>query len=171
MLRWVPLLCAYSGARVAEACQLRAEDIVTVDGITAMRFSSEAGPLKTASSERIVPLHPAVVEASFLAFVATVKAGPLFADLKPDKFGSRGGTGTKVIGPWVRGLGLTDERLASNHSWRHRLKTLGRRHGLAGDIVDAIVGHAKRSVGDAYGEFPMGALHRELTKVPALKHG
>ncbi|KQT61694.1 integrase [Methylobacterium sp. Leaf456] len=167
-LRWVPLLCAYSGARVAEACQLRAEDIVSLDGIKALRFTEEAGPLKTASSERIVPVHPAVIEAGFLTFVELVSSGPLFPTLKPDKFGSRGGTGTKVIGPWVRGLGLTDERLAPNHSWRHRFKTLGRRHGLAGDMVDAIVGHAKRTVGDGYGEFPMPALHRELSKIPAL---
>ncbi|WP_458437498.1 DUF6538 domain-containing protein [Methylorubrum extorquens] len=168
VLRWVPWLCAYSGARVSEVCQLRREDVRQIEGIWCMRFDPEAGPLKTASSERAVPLHQAVLDSGFLEFVQSVVRGPLFADLRPDKFGKRGGTGTKVLGRWVRGLGLTDERLAPNHSWRHRVKTLGRRYGLAVDIVNAITGHGTRTVADQYGEFEMAALHRELMKIPAL---
>lgn len=166
--RWVPWLCAYSGARVAEICQLRAEDIVQIDGYSCLKIDPEAGPLKTRSSERAVPLHPALIESGFLEFVATVKSGPLFASLPPNRFGSRGGNGTKILGRWVRALGLTDARLAPNHSWRHRLKTLGRRHGLAPDIVDAITGHGRKTVADTYGEFPMEALYRELVKIPAV---
>ena len=96
------------------------------------------------------------------------RAGPLFPDLPPDKFGKRGGNGTKILGRWVRGLGLTDPRLAPNHSWRHRFKTLARNHGLAGDLTDAITGHAHRSVGDGYGEYEIGAMARELEKIPPL---
>lgn len=167
--RWVPLLCAYSGARVAEICQLRRDDVVEIDGIWCFKIDPQAGSIKTAGSERAVPLHPALIEANFLEFVRKVKKGALFADLPADRFGSRGGNGTKVLGRWVRNLGLTDERLAPNHSWRHRLKTLGRRHGLAPDIVDAITGHQRKTVADTYGEFPMDALHREISKIPTLK--
>nr|WP_047573961.1 site-specific integrase [Methylobacterium sp. ZNC0032] len=167
--RWVPFLCAYSGARVAEICQLRYEDIVEIDGIWCFKIDPQAGSIKTAGSERAVPLHPALIEAKFLDFVRKVKKGPLFAELPADRFGSRGGNGTKVLGRWVRNLGLTDERLAPNHSWRHRLKTLGRRHGLAPDIVDAITGHQRKTVADTYGEFPMDALYREISKIPTLK--
>lgn len=167
--RWVPFLCAYSGARVAEICQLRFEDIVEIDGIWCFKIDPQAGSIKTAGSERAVPLHPALIDAKFLDFVRKVKKGPLFADLPADRFGSRVGNGTKVLGRWVRNLGLTDERLAPNHSWRHRLKTLGRRHGLAPDIVDATTGHQRKTVADTYGEFPMEALYRELSKIPTLK--
>ena len=55
-----------------------------------------------------------------------------------------------------------------SHSWRHQIKTLGRRHGLAKDILEAITGHGQKSVADSYGEFPMEALFRELKKIPAL---
>ncbi|MDR7037774.1 integrase [Methylobacterium sp. BE186] len=168
VLRWVPWLCAYSGARVSEVCQLRREDVRQIEGIWCMKFDPEAGPLKTASSERAVPLHQALLDSGFLTFARSVASGPLFADLRPDKFGKRGGNGTKVLGRWVRGLGLTDERLAPNHSWRHRVKTLGRRYRLASDIVNAITGHGTRTVADQYGEFEMAALHRELMKIPAL---
>ena len=166
--RWVPWLCAFSGARVSEVCQVRAEDLVQLEGIWCVRFAPEAGSLKNVSSERAVPLHPVLIERGFLEFVEKVGSGPLFAELKPDRFGSRGGNGTKVLGRWVRAMGLTDPRISPNHSWRHRLRTLGRRYGLATDILDAITGHRRQTVADTYGEFPIGALYREMTKIPAL---
>ncbi len=166
--RWIPWLCAYSGARVAEVSQLRVEDVRKIDDIWCLKFDPEAGSLKTRGSERAVPIHPAVIDCGFLQYVQKVKSGPLFPHLPPNRFGSRGGNGTKVVGRWVRALGLDDERLAPNHSWRHRLKTLARRHGLAPDIVSALVGHASRSVADSYGEFEIGALDRELRKIPTL---
>lgn len=166
--RWVPWLCAYSGARLAEVCQLRVKGILQIDGIWCMKFDPEAGALKTRSSERAVPLHPAVIECGFLDFVANIKTGPQFAHLSPDKFGSRGGNGTKMLGRWVRSLGLKDERISPSHSWRHRFKTLGRRCQLPPDIVNAVTGHGKRSIADRYGEFPMQALHREIAKIPAV---
>lgn len=167
--RWIPLLGAYSGARIAELAQLRAEDVVRVSGVDCFLITPEAGSLKTMSSERIVPLHPAIVEAGFLKFAQGVKQGPLFPSLRPDVFGSRGGNATKILGRWVRGLGVTDERLSPNHSWRHRFKTLSRRHGLAIDIANAITGHHRKTVADGYGEFPIEALYRELMKIPAMK--
>jgi integrase len=165
---WVPWLCAYTGARVSEVCQLRAQDVIEEDGIWCLRFTPEAGSLKNVNSERAAPLHPALIERGFLQFAKAAGSGPLFADLPPNRFGSRGGNGTKVLSRWVRSLGLTDPRLSPSHSWRHRLRTLGRRYGLAPDILDAITGHKRKTVADTYGEFPVEALHREILKIPAL---
>jgi integrase len=159
------------GARLSEVCQLRREDIVLIDNFWCMRFVPEAGSLKTVNAERTVPLHQALIDEGFLNFVESVCAGPLFSGLRPDKFGRGGGTGTKQLGRWVRSLGITDPRLQPNHSWRHRMRTLGRRHGLAPDIVDAFVGHARRSVADRYGEFEVSALSREISKIPVLSLG
>jgi integrase len=166
--RWVPWLGAYTGARVSELCQLRCEDILQIDGFWCMKMDPEAGSLKTNSSERVVPLHPGLIESGFLEYVKTIDMGPLFPHLPPDKFGKRGGNGTKVIGRWVRSLGLVDPRLSPNHSWRHRIKTLGRRYGLAQDILEAITGHGRKTVADNYGEYPIEALYRELVKIPTL---
>jgi integrase len=166
--RWVPLLGAYSGARLSEICQLRVQDITEVNGIWCMKILPEAGSLKTLGSERIVPLHPAVIEAGFLQFVSNLAPGPLFPALPPDKFGKRGGNGTKVIGRWVRRLGLADKRLSPSHSWRHRFKTMSRRHDLMIDIANSITGHHRKTVADSYGEFPIEALYRELCKIPKI---
>jgi integrase len=166
--RWIPILCAYSGARVSEICQLHAEDVLRVEDHWCMRMAAEAGSLKNIGSERVVPLHPALLKSDFLRFVQSIGSGPLFKSLTPDRFGSRGGNGTKVLSRWIRGLGLTDLRLSPNHSWRHRLKTLARRHGLDTSIIDAVTGHSRRTVSDTYGEFPVEALARELSKIPTL---
>jgi hypothetical protein len=45
---------------------------------------------------------------------------------------------------------------------------LARRYGLAMDIVDAIMGQKRNSVADMYGSFPVGALYREVCKIPPL---
>ena len=167
--RWVPWLCAYSGARISEICQLRAEDVRQVEGVWSISFSPEAGNLKNVNSERAIPLHPALIDHGFLDFATSVRSGPLFASLTPDRFGKRGGNGTKVLGRWVRSLGLNDVRLSPVHSWRHRFKTSGRRHGLAPDMLDVLTGHAPRTVADGYGEYPMPALLRELSKIPSIE--
>jgi hypothetical protein len=77
--------------------------------------------------------------------------------------------GTKVLSRWSRSLGRTDKRISPNHSWRHRLKTLGGRHGLAVDILDAMTGHGRKTVADTYGDFPPDAMLRELSKIPPLE--
>jgi len=165
-LRWVPLLCAYTGARISEISQLRKQDVVEVQGVWCLQLVPEAGSLKNASSERSVPLHPQVLDAGFLKFVKSVKSGPIFSEVPPDRFGARGGNMTKQVSRWVRALGITDPRVAPSHAWRHRFKTLCRRFGVSSDIGDALTGHSARTVGDAYGAFEVTALHRELCKLP-----
>ena len=168
VLHWIPLLCAYSGARLSEICQLRVEDVREIEGIWCMVIDSEAGSVKTESSERIVPLHRAIIEADFLPFVRTIGRGPIFAELSPDRFGNRGGNGTKMIGRWVRGLGLEDPRIGPCHSWRHRMKTLSRRHRLSPEMTLALMGHSNVSVADSYGEIEITVLNHELMKIPVL---
>lgn len=168
VFRWVPWICAYTGARVAEVCQLRREDIVERDGVWCLHFTPEAGSLKTRSSERLVPLHPAVLEAGFIAFVTGIRSGPLFPDLTPDRFGSRGGNGSKILGRWVRRLGIDNPRLQPNHAWRHTMKRKFRRHAVAGDLGRAILGHAAVDVSDAYGDKEVPVLYREILKLPSI---
>jgi integrase len=53
--RWVPWLCAYTGSRPGEACQLRAEDVALHPaGFWVINITPEAGTVKGGSA-RIVP--------------------------------------------------------------------------------------------------------------------
>jgi hypothetical protein len=100
-----------------------------------MRITPEADPLKTLSSERAVSVHSALIAEEFITFATNSSDGRPFKTLAPDKFGRRGGNGTKMVGRWVRSLGIIDARVSPNHSWRHRLKT------LRPDIANALVWH------------------------------
>lgn len=77
--RWVPWLLAYSGARVGEVAQLRAEDVMQVEGVWVMNITPEAGSVKT-KTYRHVPLHSHLVEMGFVDVAKANKAGPLFYD-------------------------------------------------------------------------------------------
>ena len=45
--RWVPWLCAYTGARVGEITQLRRADIAEQEGVNVINITPEAGTVKT----------------------------------------------------------------------------------------------------------------------------
>ena len=77
--RWIPWLCAYSGARVGEIARLRGCDVSVMPGYHVIRITPEAGSVKTGEA-RLVPLHPHLIEQGFLATVAKVGNGALFYD-------------------------------------------------------------------------------------------
>jgi integrase len=165
---WLPILGCWTGERLSELAQLRKQDIVDINGIPCIQFVHEAGSLKNLGSERIVPIHPAMIDSGFINYVSKMQDGPIFKSVVPDRFGNRGGNATKVISRWVRSLGIVDKRISPSHSWRHRFKTLCRRYGVSLDISDALTGHGKKNVSAQYGEYPVEAIYRELVKIPKL---
>jgi integrase len=167
--RWVPWLLAYTGARLEEVCQARVQDIREDAGIAYLDITPAAGPLKNAGSARKVPLHPALIAEGFLDYVRALRPGALFPDLKPDRFGRRGGTATKVLGRALRSLGIIDRRKVAGHSWRHRFKDQCRAAGVEKAIHDALTGHTSRDVGDGYGlGYPLPVLAAAIKKLLAV---
>src|ERR1700730_3302164 len=75
--RWVPWLCAYSGARPGEITQLRGSDIEARDGMYVMRLTPEAGTVKTGNI-RVVPLHEHIIGQGFIEMVKRIGNGALF---------------------------------------------------------------------------------------------
>ena len=168
--RWVPILCAYTGARVQEMAQLRKQDVRQhPDGFYFLRLAPEAGTIKDRDT-RDVPLHPSVVAEGFLAFVKAAPDGPLFFDPKTrrrdDAETPLGETCARALARWVRtDVGVVDPNVAPNHAWRHRFKTAARLAGVEGQYADAITGHIARSEGDKYGEKLVTVLYRELSRI------
>ena len=73
---WVPCIHLMNGMRTNEACQLKLRDIVEVDGIPCMRIMPEDAEqsTKTAESDRVVPLHPQLIEIGLLDYVEKRRA-------------------------------------------------------------------------------------------------
>ena len=75
--RWVPWLCAYSGARSGEITQLRGRDIEARGGMYVMKLTPEAGTMKSGKI-RVVPLHEHIIAQGFIEMVKQVGNGALF---------------------------------------------------------------------------------------------
>jgi integrase len=164
--RWTPLLAAYTGARIGELVQLRAEDVRKQGTINFIRIAPEAGTVKS-GLYRDVPLHSHVVECGFLDFVLKVGAGPLF--YRPTSRRSKALPGSVEAGrvaKWVRSLGVADLTVQPNHGWRHRLKTVGREIGIDPRVLDAIQGHAARTAGENYGDITLKAKQAAIERLP-----
>ena len=165
--RWVPWLCAYTGARVAEITQLRADDIAEVDGVWTLRITPEAGTVKTKRA-RVVPLHDHLIEQGFLEFAAK-GVGPLFyeareKDHKPN-MRPRAAIAANRLAEWVRGIGVTDVP-QPNHAWRHTFKTISRTIGIPEGAADYIQGHSPSNDSRTYGAYDLELLSNEINKMP-----
>jgi integrase len=172
--RWGPWLCAYSGARSGEITQLRGIDVVTQDGIDAIRITPDAGTQKT-RKPRTVPLHAHLIEQGFLTFAKSVGRGPLFYNphkgtpAAPEPTNPRKPRYVKArehLAKWVRELGITDPDLQPNHAWRHTFKQIGHRNEISERLLDAIVGHSPLNVGRGYGTPTLNDMAAALKKFP-----
>lgn len=168
--RWIPWLCAYTGARVNELTQLRGEDVRQIDGIWTVRITPEAGAVKTGEA-RTVPLHPHLVEQGFPDFAKRLGDGPLFYDPARQRVQADTNRHVKKVGErlaaWVRkDVKITDPSLQPNHGWRHRFKTEARRIKMDPEVRDAIQGHTPGTVGQAYGSMPIEVMAAAIAKLP-----
>jgi integrase len=168
--RWVPWLCAFTGARVGEIAQLRKADVTQRDGHWMIRITPEAGTVKTNEAREVV-LHPQLVSLGFPEFVTGSADGHLFLTpaVSGNVLGPLQGV-TNRLGEFVRTI-VRDPAVKPNHGWRHRFKTVGMQAGIPPRILDVIQGHAPRSVADTYGDVTLKTLAAEINKVPAVDLG
>jgi integrase len=166
------VLGLFHGFRLAEMCQLRRADLVQRHGIDCLviRPSDEddEGPertVKTAESERTVPLHARVVEElGFLEYVKTVKGSQMFPMIRPDVRGRWSGHWSKWFGRYRRSIGL-DQRWIDFHSLRHSWKGAAVAARIDERHHDEISGHESGSVGRTYGSVPIPVLKEDLDQI------
>jgi integrase len=166
--RWCPWLCAYSGARITEATQLRREDFFEEHGTWFFRITPAAGSVKTRTSRR-VPLHEHVIAEGFLTFLHSVASGPLFYDLsrreKEDAVTSRAALESIRLAGWLREETQIAKGVRINHAWRHTWKTQALGAGIEERIRDAIAGHSVGRTARKY-EHPSSLLAAAMARFP-----
>jgi integrase len=173
--RWIPWLCAYTGARVNEIGQLRGNDIAQIDGLWSIRITPEAGTQK-GDTARIIPLHSHLVDQGFIAIANKAGELPIFYDPAAVKKPGDGNRYVKKVGErlaaWVRNdVGITDPNLQPNHAWRHTFKTIAIDTGMMERVSDAITGHAAKTVGQTYGSVSLKAMSAAVEQLPRYKIG
>ncbi|MGL4284738.1 MAG: site-specific integrase [Phreatobacter sp.] len=181
--RWIPWLTALTGSRISTIVNLRQEDIIKVDDIWCIRISRQAGPIKTAASERIVPIHPLILARGFIDFAFSSTRDRLFINRTRDDFILDGKTTSSSIPApynpgrttrnrlteWIHSLGLDIGRSSGkdpSHAWRHWFKEKAFEVGIPEKITDAIVGHAQASISRRYGSVSVQVMLEELKKIP-----
>jgi integrase len=170
--RWVPWICAYSGARVNEITQLRKEDVQKIEGIWTIRITPEAGGNKM-NEARIVPVHEHLIAQGFWDAIKDLPDGPLFYNPEHQRGGSDRGQYKKVgmfLADWVRNtVGIKDKSIMPNHAWRHTFKTICFEAEVEERAADYMQGHASKGQGRRYGANTIPALAAQLAKFPRFE--
>ncbi len=167
--RWVPWLCAFTGARVGEMLQLRKQDVRREGKHWIVHVTPEAGPVKTDEARDVV-LHRQIVESGFLDFVQASSGGHLFVSPSADELGVRKAvkTARNKVNTFVREV-VADPHVDPSHGWRHRFKTVGIDEGVEIRVLDSIQGHAPRNISEGYGEVTIKAKANAIAKFPDIK--
>lgn len=167
--KWLVLLAASTGARIGELAQLWKSSVEVQDGIPVLliRPAPDGGTIKNANSERVVPIHPTLLELGFLDYVRSKAEGPLFygksSGAPERKHASKGVTNR--LAKWIRSQGFTDTRKAPCHGFRHWWKTAALEAGMASNIADHIQGHAGKTEADTYREYRVELLRRSVEQI------
>ncbi len=176
--RFAPWLMALTGSRVSAIVNLRGADVFKREGLWVVRISREAGPVKTAESEREVPICNSLISLGFLDFVATRGQGRLFYDDKPpalvrDELAryNPGRVQIKYLSLWTKSLGVRvgrEQGIAPNHAWRHWFREKATALGVLEKVTDAIVGHAPNSASRAYGSVSLATMKDAIDRIECL---
>ncbi|WP_043695969.1 site-specific integrase [Luteibacter sp. 9133] len=143
---WLPLLALYTGLRLRELAQLYLADVVEHGGRWFLYVSDgrKGQRIKTRSSNRMVPLHDAVVKAGFLDYVDEARGKGIEVLFPGLNWNAANGPGDTISDWFSRTLrkhvGITDPA-RTFHSFRHTFATFASRSGLRDGLIAELLGH------------------------------
>lgn len=174
--RWVPWLCAFTGARISEILWLKRKDVGFTDGVAFVSIYPDtdggARSTKNVDSIRHTPLHPAIIEEGFLDYWRSLPDTEehLFPGDWEDKNGDRAKTPANRLRDWLKSTALPGaswERLSPNHSFRHWLIGECRRAKVDPDHAKVITGHKAKDVHGRYDPADTPELYEALKAIPS----
>ena len=164
---WVPLIALFSGARVGEIGQMRIDDVREAQstagaaGVLCFDINDKEDKLtKNATSIRLVPVHPMLVEIGLKEYMERLrKRGEtlLFPELEKRSKSTvmhYGETISHWFSKFKRGIGVggpmnedgeynKDGKEATFHSFRNTFITECQRNRLELSMIQQLVGHSK----------------------------
>ena len=172
---WVPIIGAFTGARITEIAQLLVDDIRQEAGQWLIRFAVAETwqSLKRDASHRTIPMHPELVRLGLPDYVqALMQRGEsrLFPDAKVSRLNNAGGGLSKWFSSLKTAAGFGPEH--TFHSWRNTVETKLQRAREGQLHIDCYLGHKpKGSEGVEYARLKPVDLIATAKKVtyPGLK--
>ena len=157
------LLGTYTGARIEELCQLRAEHVIEVDGVQSFDIADS----KTVAGIRVVPVHPALTSV-VQRLMADSQDGYLVPSNSKNKYGIRSDLHSKAFGRLKKSLGFDKDHVF--HSIRMTAITQLVRAEVSGPLIAELVGHETGTV--TFDIYSQGASAAQklvaISKIPFL---
>ncbi|MBX7494322.1 tyrosine-type recombinase/integrase [Qipengyuania sp. 6B39] len=160
---WVPLIALFTGMRLGEICQLDTTDIRVIDGVDCLVVSQRSlvgstdKQLKTTASDRLIPIHPGLIDCGFVRFAEAKRntgGKKLFDDIETGSTGSRPVAFSKWFTQFLRACGAQRPR-TSFHSFRHNFRDELRAARIEHDIALLLggwtTGSSRSAVHENYG--------------------
>lgn len=175
---WAAVLLLYTGLRAGELSQLLPCDFKFDHDVPHLKVrkeddsGAEVKVVKTISSVRDVPLHPALLTLGLRQFVERrAKLQPKDRTFRDFNLGVHGRTSdgmTKFWGRYLKKFGLWKVGRAT-HVWRHTFTAHLRANGTADEDIGALLGHSPQSITGNYGgAYP---LTRKASMLERLEYG
>jgi len=146
-MRWLIALLSDTGMRLSEACGLTREDIILqAENPHLLVRSREWRRLKTATSERVIPLVGSGLWAANRAFECSSNMFlfPKYCNHEGVKANSASG----ALNKWLKGR-VPEGRVV--HSFRHSFRDRLRAVECPSEIIDELGGWSTAGVGSSYG--------------------
>jgi integrase len=146
-VRWGAWLGLYSGARVSEIGQLRLDDFYEEDGVPCFRITAGGigQSLKTDASERVVPLHPELMQMGLMEYIEKLRKAGKDRLFPRSKVGSVNGAGnflSAAFGRHLTALGVNAKvGKVGFHSLRKTVIQSLQAAGVASEVRAQLVGH------------------------------
>ena len=161
--RWLIALIADTGMRLAEGAGLLRSDFIEQDGILCVGIRTHPWrSLKTASSERIIPLVGSAKWAAERILARPDGSEFAFPNYN-DGQRTNANSASAALNKWLKtkiGPGYTI------HSFRHSMRDRLRAVECSSDIIDQIGGWLTHGVGSSYGEgYPPGIIEKWLSLI------
>lgn len=174
---WVPLIAAFTGARVSEIAQLRVDDITRLSAIHcfAFRDDGDGQSLKTQAARREVPIHSELLRLGILDYTSAIreaKSAHLFPAIPRNEHANgAGGYVSDWFGDYKTALGFGPSKVF--HSFRHTVRTTLLVAQVAETVIDRICGHETNGSegGRTYSRLSVPALAAAIERIqyPSLR--
>nr|WP_229595885.1 site-specific integrase [Pseudodesulfovibrio sediminis] len=167
---WIPLIGLFTGMRLGEMCQLYTEDVREKQGITFfdIHANREDMSLKTAHSERQIPVHAELFRLGFKMYVKRLRAEGqerFFPDLKMSSEGYWSKNASAHFQRFFKVVGVKHGKNCF-HSFRHCFEDACRASGVPKEVMDAIQGHRERGMAARYGSgYELGVLNEAMKRI------